>query len=38
VSGGLFFGFGASDLAQASLPSKYGLVPATAYISVSVFF
>jgi hypothetical protein len=39
MSGGLFFGFGASDLASpGELPSEYGLVPATAYVSVSLFF
>jgi len=39
VSGGLFFGFGASEVVpDAVLPSEYGLVPATAYLSVSLFF
>jgi hypothetical protein len=39
VSGGLFFGFGASDVASpGDLPSEYGLVPVTAYVSVSLFF
>jgi hypothetical protein len=39
VSGGLFFGFGPSELEPgAVLPSEYGLVPTTAYVSVSLFF
>ena len=39
VSGGLFFGFGPSALASpGELPSEYGLVPTTAYVSVSLFF
>jgi hypothetical protein len=39
VSGGLFFGFGASEVElDGVLPSEYGLVPATAYLSVSLFF
>jgi hypothetical protein len=39
VSGGLFFGLGPSDIAAGvALPSEYGLVPTTAYVSVSLFF
>jgi hypothetical protein len=39
VTGGLFFGFGPSELRSPEvLPSEYGLVPATAYLSVSLFF
>lgn len=39
VSGGLFFGFGESVVGDdGSLPSEYGLVPVTAYLSVSLFF
>lgn len=39
VTGGLFFGVGANDFGNGiSLPSEYGLAPATAYLSVSFFF
>ena len=39
VSGGMFFGFGPDELPlTGELPSEYGLVPATAYVSVSFFF
>jgi hypothetical protein len=39
VTGGLFFGFGPGELPSPEvLPSEYGVVPATAYLSVSLFF
>ncbi|MEE3203165.1 MAG: hypothetical protein VX262_07740, partial [Acidobacteriota bacterium] len=39
VSGGVYFGFGASDVTPARpLPSEYGLSGVTGYISVSWFF
>jgi len=39
VTGGVYFGFGASDLTPARpLPSEYGLSGVTGYISVSWFF
>ncbi|MGH9323128.1 MAG: hypothetical protein ACRD21_02285 [Vicinamibacteria bacterium] len=39
VSGGLFLGLGEEDLEGGrTLASEYGLVPATAYVSVSFFF
>jgi hypothetical protein len=41
VTGGLFVGFGESATSgsgSATIPSEYGLVPVTAYLSVSIFF
>lgn len=39
VSGGLFFGFGDDvPTLERPLPSEYGLVSTTAYLSVSLFF
>ena len=39
VSGGIYFGFGASDVTPARpLPSEYGLSGVTGYMSVSWFF
>jgi hypothetical protein len=39
VTGGLFLGAGPDELEEgAVLPSEYGVVPATAYLSVSFYF
>jgi hypothetical protein len=39
VTGGLFLGAGPDELDEgAALPSEYGVVPPTAYLSVSFFF
>jgi hypothetical protein len=39
ITGGLFVGFGAATpSAGSSIASEYGLVPTTAYVSVSLFF
>jgi hypothetical protein len=39
ITGGLFLGAGADELDElTALPSEYGVVPATAYLSVSFFF
>jgi hypothetical protein len=39
VTGGLFFGFGKeAPFGGGALPSEYGLVPLTAYLSASLFF
>jgi hypothetical protein len=39
VTGGLFVGFGKSaPVGSAAIASEYGLVPVTAYVSVSLFF
>ena len=39
LSGGFFFGFGDDDVTlEQRLPSEYGLVATTVYVSFSLFF
>ncbi len=38
LRGGLFFGFGAESTPDGLPASEYGLVPPTAYVSLTAFF
>ncbi len=38
LTGGLFFGFGDDEVTmEQRLPSEYGVVPTTGYVSLSLF-